>query len=376
MQVDVAVIKIANVLRSQAIFDYPFAQSLNKAFEILTESGISPKTFLSNVGSFGEDRDKYMAPFKLLMNELDRKNVLSSANVTSIALKSDEFMQCIRNAQKRYSVNVKQLYNLAELLPKHCIICDAFSRITTIPNRHAWATVTHHCKRGGCRYGILVLNDPHIHPEVLAVFYNTREKHKYDAKLILDSDERIKVGLAAAKETPYSIYLKQLDKTGPMLTLTQIQKMKSDVTKIKDPTIGQLVEGINDYEKVAKPVGGPYIRSIGYAPFSCAFFEDSQIDFIKSRIEDDPTCFVDFTGETFPLSSKRSKEKIKRALQLSISYEGSISLGDFLTERGTTIEIIKCLETWKAALKKKNCELPKKFVTDFSWPILQVIVYF
>ena len=68
------------------------------------------------------------------------------------------------------------------------------------------------------------MNDPTIHPEVLVVFYNTREKHKYDAKLRLDSDERIKIGLAAAKETSYSVYLKQHETTGPKLTLTQIQE--------------------------------------------------------------------------------------------------------------------------------------------------------
>lgn len=375
MQVDVVVIKIANVLRSAAIFDFSFAQSLKKALEILTESGISPETFLLNVGSFGE-KDIYMTPFKLLMKELIRQKVLSNETVASITLKSDEFMKCRRNAQRTYSVNVKQLYNLAGLLPKHCIICDTFSRITTVPNRHAWATVTHHCKRGGCQYGIMVLNDPTIHPEVLAVFYNTRKKHKYEAKLRLDSDERIKIGLAAAKETSYSVYLKQHETTGPKLTLTQIQKMKSDVTKIKDPTIAKLVQDIQQYENVSRPVGGPYIRSIGFDPFTCAFFEDSQIDFMKSRTDDDTTCFVDFTGETFPLSSKRSKEKTKRALQLSISYEGAISLGDFLTEKGTTLEIKKFLETWKTALKNKKCQVPKTFVTDFSWPILQVIGYF
>ena len=134
--------------------------------------------------------------------------------------------------------------------------------------------------------------------------------------------------------------------------------MKSDATKIKDPVTTKIVADIQEYEGTASALGGPYIRSIGYYPFTCSFFGDFQIDYMKSQT-DDPTCFVDFTGETFPMSSKKSKEKTRRALQFSISMEGSISVADLLTEKATTVEIIKFLATWKAALKKKIVKSPK-----------------
>ena len=219
-----------------------------------------------------------------------------------------------------------------------------------------------------------MFSDPNAHPEVMTVFYNTIKQHKYVEKLKLDSKERIRIGLAAAEETSYSVFLKQFESSGPKLTLSQIQKMKSDATKIQDPVTTKIVADIQEYEETASALGGPYIRSIGYYPFTCSFFGDFQIDYMKSQT-DDPTCFVDFTGETFPMSSKKSKEKTRRALQFSISMEGSISVADLLTEKATTVEIIKFLATWKAALKKKNCEVPKKFVTDFSWPILAMSIF-
>ena len=153
-----------------------------------------------------------------------------------------------------------------------------------------------------------MFSDPNAHPEVMTVFYNTIKQHKYVEKLKLDSKERIKIGLAAVKETSYSDFLKQFESSGPKLTLSQIQKMKSDATKIKDPVTTKIVADIQEYEGTASALGGPYIRSIGYYPFTCSFFEDFQIDYMKSQT-DDPTCFVDFTGETFPMSSKKVKRR-------------------------------------------------------------------
>lgn len=202
------------------------------------------------------------------------------------------------------------------------------------------------------------------------------KKHIFPLKSRIIGEKRFQLGKEAINETSNAIFLKQfetLDDSKNVLSLNQIQKAKSDLKINMDEY--EMHKQTVDYDI---SVGqGTYIKSITSVPFSVSFYEASQLKYLKDRMlksDDNTIIYCDFTGNTFILSDNQKKKERKRMLHFTMAIDQMVSIGDFLTTKATSKVLSKFLTEWKSDFLEKNKTMPKIFVSDYSWPIINSIL--